>query len=176
MCQKCLSKHWYWWLNKSMSLIRKIWLTWILSFYSLKRNLNEKWKLMKYWPWNLSNLFLKDCFTDARKSHFHGFFQRSTYNLQAKKLSKANTLEISHIHFLNLILIRNEGVKSKICEDENFGKKLQSLLMRITGPNQLNDILKFLTLLPIYSGEFSKCWWIKTNASQKYIKLRDFNH
>ena len=81
----------------------------------------------------------------------------STYNLQARKLFKANTLEISQIHFLNLILIRNEGVKSKICEDENFGKKLQSLLMQITGPNQLNDILKFLTLLPIYSGKFSKC-------------------
>ena len=85
----------------------------------------------------------------ARESH-------NLYGPKAIKLFKANTLEISQIHFLNLILIRNEGIKSKMYEDENFGKKLQSLLLRSTGPNQLNDILKFVTLLPIYSGEFSK--------------------
>ena len=70
---------------------------------------------------------------------------------------KAKTLEISQIHFLNLILARNEGIKSKICGNENFGQNLQSLLKRITGPNQLNDILKLLKFLPIYSGEFSIC-------------------
>lgn len=64
---------------------------------------------------------------------------------------QANKLEISQIRFLNLILIRNEGIKSKIQEDENFGTKLQALLIRITGSDQLNEILKLLTLLPIYS-------------------------